>query len=70
MEEFKPIEDIVKVLKVVIDHNGPEYITDKPFQAYKELLKSAEVDRRTAVALLQVFVSGLLHALIKKSFPQ
>lgn len=60
MEELKQIEDIIMVLKDVIDHNGPEYITDKPFQVYKKLLKSAEVDRRTAAALLQVFVSGLV----------
>ena len=41
MEELKQIEDIIMVLKDVIDHNGPEYITDKPFQVYKKLLKSA-----------------------------
>lgn len=60
MEEIKPIEDIVKVLKDVIDRNGPEYISDKPFQVYKKLLKSEEVDRRTVAALLHVFVSGLV----------
>lgn len=31
-----------------------------PFQVYKILLESGNIDRRTAAALLNVFVSGII----------
>ena len=57
----KPIEDIVKALKEIIDRNGPNYLTDEPYQIYKELLESETADRKTAAALLHLLVSGLLE---------
>lgn len=60
MEEIKPIENIVKVLKNIINQNGPKYITSKPFQVYEKLLESKDVDKRTAVALLDVFISEII----------
>lgn len=60
MERFKPIEGIVIVLKDIVDHNGLGYIADNPFLTYKQLLKSKKVDKRTAIALLSVFVSGVV----------
>ena len=60
MEDFKPVEDIVKVLKDIINQNGPKYITTKPFEVYEKLLKSGASDQRTATALLSVFVSSLI----------
>lgn len=60
MEDFKPVEDIVKVLKDIINQNGLKYITTKPFEVYEKLLKSGASDQRTATALLSVFVSSLI----------
>jgi hypothetical protein len=57
----KPIEDIVKALKEIVDKNGPNYLADEPFQVYTELIRSGNADRKTAAALLHLLASGLLE---------
>ena len=57
----KPIEDIVKALKEIIDRNGPDYPADEPFQVYTELIGSGNADRKTAAALLHLLAGGLLE---------
>ena len=57
----RPIEDIVKVLKEIVDKNGPNYLAEEPFQVYTELIRSGNADRKTAAALLHLFASGLLE---------
>ncbi len=61
MEE-KTIEAMVKMLKEIIDRNGPNYLTDKPYQVYEKLLKSGAVDMKTAAALLHILAVGLLES--------
>jgi len=56
----RPIEDIVKALKEMVDKNGPNYLADEPFQVYTELIGSGNTDRKTAAALLHLLTSGLL----------
>ena len=50
----KPIEDIVKALKEIVDNNGPNYLIDEPFQVYTELIRTGNADRKTAAALLHL----------------
>ena len=57
----KPIEDIVKALKEIVDNNGPNYLIDEPFQVYTELIRSGNADRKTAAALLHLLAGGLLE---------
>ena len=57
----KPIEDIVKALKEIVDKNGPNYLIDEPFQVYTELIRSGNADRKTAAALLHLLAGGLLE---------
>ena len=57
----RPIEDIVKVLKEIVDKNGPNYLAEEPFQVYTELIRSGNADRKTAAALLHLLASGLLE---------
>ena len=57
----KPIEDTANALKEIIDKNGPNYLVDKPFQVYTELIRSENSDRKTAAAFLHLLVSGLLE---------
>ena len=58
---MKQEEGIVKALKETIDQNGPNYLTDEPYQIYKRLLESGTADRKTAASLLHLLVSGLLE---------
>lgn len=57
----RPIEDIVKALKEMVDKNGLNYLADEPFQVYTELIGSGKTDRKTAAALLHLLASGLLE---------
>ena len=36
----RPIEDMVKALKEIVDKNGPNYLAEEPFQVYTELIRS------------------------------
>ena len=55
----KTDKEIAYALKEIIDKNGPEYLTDAPFQVFKELIASAGIDRKTAGAILHFLVSSL-----------
>ena len=57
----RPVEDIVKALKEIVEKNGPNYLAEEPFQVYTELIRSGNADRKTAAALLHLFASGLLE---------
>ena len=57
----RPIEDMVKALKEIVDKNGPNYLAEEPFQVYTELIRSGNADRKTAAALLHLLASGLLE---------
>ena len=53
------MESVAEKLKVLIDENGPKYLTEEPYKVYKELLRSGVTDRKTAGALLMLFASGI-----------
>ena len=57
----RPVEDIVKALKEIVEKNGPNYLAEEPFQVYTELIRSGNADRKTAAALLHLLTSGLLE---------
>ena len=57
----KPVEDIVKALKEIVEKNGPNYLSDEPFEVYTELIRSGNADRKTAAALLHLLAGGLLE---------
>ena len=61
MMKARPIEDMVKALKEIVDKNGPNYLAEEPFQVYTELIRSGNADRKTAAALLHLLASGLLE---------
>ena len=44
----KTDKEIAYALKEIIDKNGPEYLTDAPFQVFKELIASAGIDRKNS----------------------
>lgn len=43
----KTDKEIAYALKEIIDKNGPEYLTDAPFQVFKELIASAGIDKNS-----------------------
>ena len=50
-------EIMVTLLKGLIDKNGPEYLLEKPYDAYKELSRYMGVDNAVTVAILCFLVS-------------
>ena len=54
------MEKAVEKLKEIIESKGPDYLTDEPYLAYKELIDSGSADKKTAGALLLFLVSDLL----------
>lgn len=44
-------EIIVALLKNLIDKNGPDYLSDKPYNAYKELREHEGVESAIAAAI-------------------
>jgi len=52
-------EKIAAKLKEIIDKSGPFYVTNEPYQVYKELLESKAAERKTAGALLHALVNGV-----------
>ena len=53
------IENIVSLLKDIIDKDGLSYPADEPYDVYKKLVESGTADRKIAAALLHFLVSGL-----------
>lgn len=47
-------------LKELIDKNGPTYLTDEPYEVYKELVDTKTADRKTASAVLMLLVNGII----------
>lgn len=62
-----PVERIANRLKEIIDKNGPNYLMDEPYETYMLLVESKTADRRTAGAILQLLVSGLLQKVFSES---
>ena len=56
---MEKIENVVTKLKDVINLNGPDFLENKPYQTYIELMKSGVADRKTAGAILHFLVNGL-----------
>ena len=53
------MEDVVEKLKEIIEDKGPGYLSAEPYKVYKKLLKDKAADKKTAGALLMLFVSGI-----------
>ncbi len=51
-------ENIFTRLKEIIDRNGPDYLTDKPYEIYLELKRNG-IDSKNAGAVLYALVSGV-----------
>lgn len=62
-----PVERIANRLKEIIDKNGLNYLMDEPYETYMLLVESKTADRRTAGAILQLLVSGLLQKVFSES---
>ena len=56
---MEKIENVVTKLKDVINLNGTDFLENKPYQTYTELMKSGVADRKTAGAILYFLVNGL-----------
>ncbi len=55
----KSVENIENRLKDIVDKKGPSYLTEEPFEVYRELLDSVDADKKTVDAVLHFLVSGL-----------
>ena len=55
------MESVAEKLKELIDENGPKYLTEEPYKVYKELIRTKTTDKKTAGALLMLFVSGIME---------
>ena len=53
------MEDVAEKLKEIIEDKGPGYLSAEPYKVYKKLLKDRVTDKKTAGALLMLFVSGI-----------
>lgn len=51
--------NVAEKLKEIVDNYGPGYLSEEPYEVYKELMKSGVTDRQTAGALLMLFLSGV-----------
>ena len=63
-------EIIVTLLKGLIDKNGPEYLLEKPYDAYKELNRYMGADNAGTAAMLCFLVSGLVSDAEKGCEPE
>ena len=52
---------IVSCLKDIIKEFGPNYLNDKPFEVYQDLLKINDVDRITCSAILCTLVNNVVN---------
>lgn len=53
---------IVNGLKDIIKEYGPNYLKDRPFEVYKELLKLEDSDRKICSAILCALVSDVIDS--------
>ena len=52
-------EKIIEKLKAIMEQNGPDYLTDEPYEVYRELLRGADTDKKTAALILYGLVNGV-----------
>lgn len=50
--------EIAAVLRTIIDREGPDYLLREPFEVYRELMKGSHKDKKTAAAILYVYVNS------------
>ena len=50
------INDISIFLKTIINKNGINYLQDRPYEVYKEMIKSDLIDKNIAASFLHLFV--------------
>lgn len=53
------INIIAEKLKELIDKNGPDYLSDKPYKVFENLVNSKTADKKTAGAIFCVLVNKL-----------
>ena len=63
------MQSVAEKLKELIDENGPQYLTEEPYKVYSELIKSKTADRKTAGAILMLFVSGVTETVMSDDDP-
>ena len=66
----KSVDDIAARLKEMITENGPDYLSNEPYEAYKKLLETKTADRKTAGAILCFLVSGMLEGTPEEDDPE
>ena len=52
--------DIAVKLKEMINREGTDYLSDKPYHVYKELIDSGVADMKTDAAILYFLVNNML----------
>ncbi|HAX53749.1 MAG TPA: hypothetical protein DDY59_15020 [Lachnospiraceae bacterium] len=52
-------KSIVNKLKMLIDKNGPDYLSNEPYLTYRELTVSTAIDEKLAGAILLALVRGI-----------
>lgn len=57
-------ETIIEKLKVIIDKQGPKYLTDRPLEVYKVLTSEEPQQAIIAGAIVMLLVSGLWNEYI------
>ena len=57
------IENVVAGLKDIIDKSGPSYLTDEPYEVFRELIDSGTTDRKTAAGILHLLASGIMSSI-------
>lgn len=57
------IENVVAGLKDIIDKNGPSYLTEEPYEVFRELIDSGTTDRKTAAGILHLLASGIMSSI-------
>lgn len=60
---------VTDILKQLINKNGPDYITDKPYEVYKKLVKQGDTEQCIASGVFCVLVNGLIDAASEISDP-
>ena len=53
------VEKVTAKLKEIIDRNGPDYLSEKPYKVYQELLQSKAADRKSASLILYALVNDV-----------
>lgn len=65
MEKYT--EKVTAKLKEIIDRDGPDHLTDKPYEVYLELMQSENADKETASMILYALANGVHSAFMPDS---